>query len=169
MATFLGPRRRSGHHQPARAVIIEAVPEDKVAVIRLLEQSHHAAGFDGEDGFNFPFDPAYAERLFLEHLLPGALCLVLKPDGGPARGVLMAAAAEHPFGPVRIARETVWFIEPGWRGVSAIKMLDAYEAWARELGCQFAGMAGMGDDPEVAKLYWRRGYHVAERHFLKAV
>ena len=27
-------------------------------------------------------------------------------------------------------------------------MLDAYEQWARERGCQFVGMAGMGDDPE---------------------
>ena len=150
-------------------MIVEAVPEDKVPVIRLLEQSHHSAGFDNDEGgFCFPFDPAYAERLFLEHLMPGRLCLVLKSDD-VARGVLMATAAEHPFGQVRIARETVWFINPSHRGISSVKMLDAYEAWARDHGCQFVGMAGMGAHPDVAKLYERRGYRPAERHFLKAI
>ena len=48
-------------------------------------------------------------------------------------------------------------------------MLDAYEAWAGSQGCAFAGMAGMGADPDVAKLYLRRGYRVAETHFLKAL
>jgi len=151
-------------------MIIEAVSDDKVAVILLLQQAHHAAGFDdGDNGFSFPFEAAYAERLFLAHLLSGALCLVLKPEGDMARGVLMAVAAEHPMGPVRIARETVWYIEPSHRGSNAVKMLDAYEAWARARGCYFVAMAGMGDDPRVAKLYQRRGYHVAERHFLKSI
>ena len=152
-------------------MILDAVPQDKVAVINLLRQSHIEAGFHRRDGgFSFNFDPAYAERLFLSHLSSGALCLVLKPegDGDQARGVLMAAAAEHPFWPVRISRETVWYIDPGYRGISAVKMLDEYEAWAQEHGCQFAGMAGMGEDPDVAKLYRRRGYRPAEIHFLKA-
>ena len=66
--------------------------------------------------FAFPFDPAYAERLFLVHLMPRHLCLVHDVEG-TAQGVLMAVAAEHPFGPVRVARETVWFIEPDYRGL----------------------------------------------------
>jgi hypothetical protein len=151
-------------------MILDALPIDRDDVIQLLRLSHDAAGFVRHQGggFSFPFDPAYAERLFLMHLVADHLCLILKSND-TARGLLMAACAEHPFGPVKIARETVWFIEPGFRGSAAVRMLDRYESWAHLNGCRYAGMAGMGDDPDVGKLYLRRGYFVAERHFLKAV
>jgi hypothetical protein len=152
-------------------MIRQAVIDDKARVITLLRHSRDAAGFDdagGPTGFSFPFEPAHAERLFLAHLEPHRLCLVLVADG-VAQGVLMAIAAEHPFGPVRLARETAWWIEPDYRGRHALRMLDGYEQWGRAEQCQFIGMAGMGDDPAVAKLYLRRGYWVAETHFLRAL
>jgi hypothetical protein len=142
---------------------------DKARLITLLRHSHSAAFFNAtESVFPFEFDPAYAERLVLVHLMPRHLCLVLDVEG-TAQGVLMAAAAQHPFGPVWLARETVWWIEPDYRGLAAVKMLDGYESWARGLGCQYIGMASMGDDPDVGRLYLRRGFKVAERHFLKAI
>lgn len=142
---------------------------DRTRAVELLRDSHGAAGFGGGDGFVFPFDCAYAARLFLAHLqAPRALCLVNEVAGRP-QGLLLAIAYEHPFGPVWLARETVWWIDPSHRGRAAVAMLDAYEAWAAEQGCKFAGMAGMGEDPDVAKLYLRRGYRVAETHFLKAI
>lgn len=142
---------------------------DKDRIIRLLADSHKSAGFDGAAGFTFPFDAAYAERLFLAHVKESrALCLIYAAGFGVPQGVLMATASEHPFGPVWLARETVWWIDPAHRGgVAAVRMLDAYENWATAQGCAFAGMAGMGDDPAVAKLYQRRGYGVAETHYLK--
>ncbi|WP_375414620.1 GCN5 family acetyltransferase [uncultured Bradyrhizobium sp.] len=153
-------------------MIRPAVPADKTRVIELLKDSREAAGFDtskGLTGFVFPFDPAYAERLFLSHLVAlRALCLVLDV-GGSAQGVLMSVAYEHPFGPVWIAKETVWWIDPEHRGPAAARMLDAYEAWAQGQHCTFVGMAGMGADPDVAKLYVRRGYRMAETHYLKSV
>ena len=152
-------------------MIRQAVIDDKARVITLLRHSRDAAGFDdagGPTGFAFDFDAAYAERLFLAHLAPHRLCLLLHV-GGMAQGILMAACGDHPFGPVRLARETVWWIEPDYRGLGAVKMLNGYELWARDQGCTFIGMAGMGDDPQVGRLYLRRGYRVAETHFLKAV
>ena len=153
-------------------MIRAAVLADQDDVVRLLEHSRQGAGFDQADGltgFSFPFDRGYALQLFLAHLIGMRCCLVLEA-GGAAQGVLMAVADPHPFGPVWLARETVWWIEPAWRGGgAALRMLQAYEAWARDRGCAFIGMAGMGADPEVAKLYLRRGYRAAETHFLKAV
>lgn len=153
-------------------MIRPAVPSDRDAVIVLLEHSRQAAGFDdagGLTGFCFPFRPPYAGRLFAAHLgQPDRLCLVLD-DHGAAQGVLMAVAAEHPFGPVRLARETVWWIEPDYRGPSALRMLADYEAWAKGQGCDFVGMAGMGADPSVGRLYERRGFRPAEVHYLKAL
>src|SRR4030095_4475300 len=111
-----------------------ATIEDKAWVITLLDHSRIAAGFAGADGisgFSFAFDPAYAERLFLTHLLrPDMLCLLLEQDG-LAQGVLMAVASEHPFGPVRLARETLWWIEPEYRGLSAGQMAGCFGELAR--------------------------------------
>lgn len=153
-------------------MIRPAVVSDRTRIVQLLKASREGAGYDRADGltgFVFPFDPAYADRLFRAHLdQPRACCVVLDVDGS-AQGVLMATAGEHPFGPVMLARETVWFIDPAYRGPAAIRMMDAYERWAQSLGCTYIGMAGMGADPDVAKLYLRRGYRVAETHFLKAL
>ena len=124
-----------------------AVPSDKVSVIRLLAHSRAAARFDRADGettFNFPFDPAYAERLFLAHLVLDRLCLVLDVDGA-AQGVLMAVALDHPFGPVRLARETVWWIEPHHRGPKRrCACSSSTKTGARQQHCQFTrSMAGL--------------------------
>lgn len=142
---------------------------DRTRAVELLRASHTGAGFDGGDGFAFPFDCAYAARLFVGHVDKPTACCMVHDVSGVAQGLLLAIAYEHPFGPVWLARETVWWIDPAHRGRAAIAMLDGYEAWAAARGCAFAGMAGMGDDPDVAKLYLRRGYFVAERHFLKVL
>ncbi|PWJ73819.1 acetyltransferase (GNAT) family protein [Pseudaminobacter salicylatoxidans] len=153
-------------------MIREAVERDRLRVVRLLKDSRAGAGFDdmtGPTGFTFPFVAAYAERMFKEHRAdPNSLCLVYAPDDRP-QGVLMAKAFEHMFGPVWFAQETLWWIDPAHRGKAAVQMLDAYEVWAKTRGCAFAGMAGMGADPIVARLYLRRGYRVAETNFLKAL
>lgn len=152
-------------------MIRAATAADKARVITLLRHSRTAAGFDRADGltgFSFPFDPAYAERLFLLHQMPRHVCLLHDVEGS-AQGVLMASYDWHPFGEVRLARETVWWIEPDYRGLGAVKMLDAYEAWALANHCAFIGMAGLGADPNVGKLYARRGYRIAETHYLKAI
>lgn len=149
-----------------------AAVKDRERVVELLADSRSGAGFDdpaGVTGFVFPFRADYAERLFLAHLRGRSLAIVHDVDGR-AEGVLMATAYEHKFGPVWLANETAWWIDPAHRGgTAAPRMLDAYEKWAAAQGCQFAGMAGMGDDPAVMKLYLRRGYRCAETHCLKAL
>lgn len=146
---------------------------DRSRVVELLRDSRIGAGFDrtnGISGFVFPFDPAYAARLFVQHVTaPNAVCFVLDVDG-VAQGVLMAVAFDHPYGPVRVAKESMWWIDPAHRGgAAAIRMLDALDAWGREQGCDYSGVAGMGADPAVSKLYERRGYRAAELHHLKAL
>jgi hypothetical protein len=153
-------------------MIRAGVSSDRSRAIELLADSHRAAGFDradGPTGFAFPFDPGYADRLFFSHLIAPHHCALVSEVDGLIQGVLLAVAYQHRFGPVWLADETVWWIDPKHRGSAAPRMLDAYETWAREQHCAFAGMAGMGEDPDVAKLYVRRGYRVAETHFLKAI
>lgn len=156
-------------------MIRTAVTSDRDRVVELLRDSRVGAEFDRPDGltgFAFPFDPAYATRLFARYLRGfefKACCLVYDVEGVP-QGILMAHAFEHDFGPVWIAQERLWWIDPAHRGgTAASRMLDAYENWAAARGCRFAGMAGMGSDPVVMKLYERRGYRDAETHCLKVL
>jgi len=132
--------------------------EDRDRVVVLLRESHEAAGF------TFPFQAAYADQLFQQHMLSPMACVLVAGDR--AQGVLMAAAFEHPFGAGRIAKETVWFVSPEARGRGAIKMLDAYETWARSVGCVSAGMASLATN-DVSILYERRGYSAVETYFMK--
>lgn len=131
---------------------------DRDRVIALLRESHAAAGF------TFPFQAAYAEKLFNQHICSDKACVLVA--GKPAQAVLMAVVFEHPFGAGRIAKETVWFVTPQARGRGAVAMLDAYEAWARSIGCVSAGMASLITN-DVSKLYERRGYSAVETHFMK--
>lgn len=154
-------------------MIRPAKPSDKNRVIELLRDSRVGAGFDRADGisgFTFPFDPAYAARMFSYHTsTASAVCFIHDVDG-TAQGVLMGVAFDHPYGPVRVSKDSVWWIDPAHRGgTAAIRMLDAFEAWAKERGCQFGGVAGMGDDPIISRLLERRKYKPAEVHFLKAL
>ncbi len=135
-----------------------ATAEDRDRVVTLLRESHEAAGF------TFPFQAAHADRLFQQHLASPMACVLLA--GQPAQGVLMACAFDHPFGAGRIAKETVWFVTPEARGRGAIKMLDAYEVWARSVGCVSVGMASLTTN-DVSRLYERRGYSAVETHFMK--
>ncbi|WP_421476734.1 GNAT family N-acetyltransferase [Agrobacterium tumefaciens] len=135
-----------------------ATAEDRDRVVALLRESHEAAGF------TFPFQAAYADQLFQQHMISQKACILVA--GNPAQGVLMAVAYEHPFGAGRIAKETVWFVTPEARGRGAIKMLDAYEVWARSVGCVSVGMASLTTN-DVSSLYERRGYSAVETHFMK--
>lgn len=151
-------------------MIRKAKYSDRGRVVALLRDSRVGAGFNeasGQTGFAFPFDPVYAERLFLSYLSSSDRCCLIYDVDGVAQGVLMAHAYEHDFGPVKFAQERMWWIDPSHRGRAAIGMLDAYENWWRSAGCDFGGMAGMGEDPAVAQLYLRRGYLPAEKNFLK--
>ena len=142
----------------ASSDIRHALPEDRLAVIHLLRESHSVAGFA------FPFSAPHADLLFRQHMECG-LVLVC---GQPAQGVLMAMTFYHPFGAGKWAKETVWYIAPSARGRSALQMLDAYEAWARRQGCTTIGMASLASN-DVSKIYERRGYAPAETHFVKAL
>lgn len=135
-----------------------AAPKDRLAVIGLLKESHAAAGF------NFPFSAPHADLLFRQHLERGIVLVA----GTPAQGVLMALTFDHPFGAGKWAKESCWYIAPQARGRAAIRMLDAYEAWARQQGCTAIGMASLASN-DVSKIYERRGYAPAETHFVKAL
>lgn len=142
------------------------MPSDKMAVIRLLKDAHTAAGFSSDSPFLYEFEAAYAERAFLSHTGSlDALCLVL--DSGRPTGVLMARVFDYELGPARVAKETVWWIDPSQRGRAAMRMLEFYETWAAGRGATAVGMAALAAAPRAGEIYQRRGYQPVEQHFVK--
>lgn len=139
-----------------------AAPEDRYTVIGLLKEAHPASVRAA--GVDYPFSAAHAERLFFAHQGPDACCLILNERDG----LLMASAFDHPFGAGKWASETCWYIRPDARGRGALRMLNAYEAWARECGCVAVGMASLADN-DVGALYRRRGFESVEMHFVKGL
>ena len=142
------------------AIVRGATPADRWRVIRLLEESHAAAGY------TFPFEAARADKLFRIHLESDAACAIVLDVDGVAQGILLAAAFDHPFGAGLWAKETVWYISPDHRGRAGMRMLDAYEAWAASKGCAVISMAALSTN-DVSRIYERRGYRAAETHFVK--
>lgn len=143
-------------------MIRHAIPADKLRVVRLLKNAHAAAGLP------FAFSAPHAAALFDAQAAPHRARIILDVDG-IAQGVLMAAATDHPFAPIKVATEVVWWIEPAHRGTAASDMLAEYEAWAITQGCAFCGMAALEAAPRAGVIYRRRGYSPAEHHFIKAL
>src|ERR1700710_2847381 len=105
-------------------MIRRAVESDKMRVLQMAKSFHAASGVP------FPFSAPMADLLFRASLVDAdRVCLVYVPDG-VARGVLAAQAANHQFAPVRLATEIMWWVDPDYRGTSAMEMLAAYEEWA---------------------------------------
>jgi hypothetical protein len=136
-----------------------ATAVDRVAIVRMLRDAHAAGGLP------FPFSAPHAMALADRHIAePNLLALVA---GDPARGMLLASCQEHPFAAVKYAMETVWWIAPDTRGRFAAEMLAAYEQWALEQGCAFAGMAALAAFPRAGIIYRRAGFAETETHYLK--
>lgn len=143
-------------------MIRKAGSADRLRVVSLLRDSHAAAGF------TFPFRPAHAEALFKAHAADDGACCIVYETERQVQGVLMARTFMHPFGAGLWAKETVWWIDAGYRGRSGIAMLAAYEDWARGKGCVSIGMASLATN-DVSAIYRRCGYAPAETHFVKAL
>jgi GNAT superfamily N-acetyltransferase len=144
-------------------MIRTAVYADRMRVLAMAKAFHAASGLP------FAFSAPMADALFSVTLGdPEMLCLVLDVDG-QARGVLAAQAQMHRFTPVKMAFELLFWVDPNHRGCNARPMLDAYEGWARERGCLYVNMVGLGGDPLTTRLYERRGYQAVERHFMKSL
>lgn len=146
---------------PEGLIVRRAREADKVRALMLAKAFHGAAKLP------FAFSAAHADAIFRASLdQPDRLCLVLDV-AGVVQGVLVAEAGAHPFGPFKVASEIMWWIEPAHRGRAAVRMIAEFETWAKARGCGFAHLVGLGDDLAVGRLYQRRGYAAAERHFMK--
>lgn len=75
---------------------------------------------------------------------------------------------QHFFYKDTLAVETVWWVEEEHRGKGSIKLLEAYENWAKQVGCDYCTMSSVHfKDDKLPILYKRRGYKKVEESYMK--
>jgi hypothetical protein len=81
-------------------------------------------------------------------------------------GVMGATAEMNIFNYYRFACELMWWINPEHRKTKAAsKMLQAYEFWARKIGCQSCSLIDVMGNLDT--YYKRKGYERRETTYLK--
>lgn len=96
------------------------------------------------------------------------LALVSHVDDEPV-GILVAYAFEPIFSTTKLAVEVFWYLDPEHRqGRRGIEMMQAYEYWAKLVGCKVVQYGWLTSSPEgMKKLYERAGAQLTEHVYHK--
>lgn len=87
---------------------------------------------------------------------------------GRVTGILGAVTSHLPFSQGKLAMEIAWWIDkPNSMLFDGIKLLEAYEYWARNIAkAQYISVGNMNVSPKLAKLYAKKGYQKKEETWL---
>ena len=82
------------------------------------------------------------------------------------KGMIAGAVTQYLFGPYTMAVEIGWWIDPEHRKSGAgAELLEAFEYWAKQLGCAMVCMISIDDT--LGEYYEKRGYSLRERTYTK--
>lgn len=68
-----------------------------------------------------------------------------------------------------VASELAWFVDPDHRGKGALKLVKAFEGWAKEKGAEYITMADIRGISDLSNMYKRMGYELTEAAYSKKV
>jgi GNAT superfamily N-acetyltransferase len=126
-------------------------------------------GFIEESGYGLTPNPEKIVKL-IRSFMNDADKILLVIEDKEIVGMLGASVTESYFSNDRIAQELVWFVDPKYRGHrDSIKLIDAYERWAKMSKCSVIQLSTILDlvEGKVEKFYNRRGYKRVESAFIK--
>lgn len=119
----------------------------------------------------FGLDPARAQQMLEKFIIEGQeqFLVLISHDEGRSVGALAAYAFSPLFSSDKVATEVLLWLDPEYRtGHRGNELLDAYEYWAKLVGCRAAQYGLLSSaDPRLARLYERRGAKETERVYLK--
>ena len=144
-----------------------ATPDDAIPVAEMVQKFYEMALTD----MLGPYDKLAAANLIAATSMASDACTIVAEDGGRIVGTIGVLSYNHPFKPsVRIAQELFWWVEPEYRRSGTGKaMLDAAEAWAKDIGCSGMLMITIHgiDHERNGAFYERSGYGPFEHSYLK--
>lgn len=144
-----------------RPAVLDDIP-------RMCEMAEAFIGSIDDPAVEFD-GPGFATRMATYLQIPDFFVRVID-DGelGAVGGIGAFAGPHYLFVRPRMASEMFWWVEPDYRGgTAALRLIEAYEAWARDQGCEVVCFSAFVDDPRVARLLDRRGYRHMESAYSK--
>lgn len=138
-----------------RQVIREATEGDIPALVAMGKEFIEKAGH--------AYDPACAEQMLRQMVLDDSAVLLVNDNVTAMIGGLVY---RHFFNTEMVAQELFW-----WANGGGLKLLDAFEEWAKSKGATKILMVCLDAiQPErVAKIYTRRGYAPLEHTFARTI
>lgn len=129
------------------------------------------AEFYAEGNLPGRFNPEVFQRTWTT-LLSGKLgtIFLLKVQGQPV-GAIGGVVYPDPNDGDLVASEFFWFVTKEQRGIGAVRLLDAFERWARGMGARRMIMIHLQRlNPDgLRSFYERRGFQHVESHYLKEI
>ena len=144
------------------SLVRTARPCDRLGAVRACAAFHAASGIP------LPFCPDHVASIIAQYISDPSRLAVVVLNENSVVGVLLAHTCLSAMAPILISQEMVWWVNPTFRGRAPLKMLNIYEDWATQKGCKVIGMVGL-NDPQIHRLYERRGFVLTENHYMKVV
>lgn len=119
-----------------------------------------------------PLNEAHYTQQWRRLLLSGAGAMFLLEDGGEVVGGIGGICHPDLLTDRLVAAEMFWYVKPAHRGGTwAVRLLKAYEAWAKSQGCYSLSIGHTAHlMPERLKeFYLRRGYTPNETNYRKTL
>lgn len=111
-------------------------------------------------------------RAIITYFTANATVFVAEKHGAVI-GMLVAVLVPVWYAPsCRVATELAWWVEQEHRGgTAAIRLIQAYETWARNERASMVTMSNLevGDDNRVVSMLKRMGYRMTEQSHTKGI
>jgi hypothetical protein len=142
-------------------MIRAAVPADIGAIVRMTVELAR------ETGMPITVDPSWTAA-FVARVIGGEGLALVAEIEGRAEGMIVATIGRSSVSPAPIAIEHGWFCGPAAAGFG-LRLLGAYEDWARAKGCAMARMSIASGSTLGRVLSRRHGYLFAETALVKVL
>lgn len=146
-----------------------ATKEDIPVVVKFAENFYRVSGYNTMR-FSRQRTRSVVEAIVNDGGFSQVAILALH-EGKPV-GMVVAIAAQPPFTEEKVSSELAWWVEPEFRSSRlALRLFDAYETWAKTIGCTHIQSAYLTQtSPKgLDKFYERKGYIPVENSFLKKI
>lgn len=119
----------------------------------------------------FRLDTKKAVALIERFIVDGPkedLFVLVSYDGDKVVGAIGGYAFEPLFSTQKVATECFWFLEKEYRGGRrALDMMEAYEYWARLVGCDAIQYGMFTEGVDLSGIYDKIGAKLVEKIYIK--
>jgi|TARA_S200002703_G_scaffold41607_2_gene36118 GNAT superfamily N-acetyltransferase len=114
------------------------------------------------------YDPQKMESSVRQAIDLDSQEIFLLENDGIIIGMLACVVTEYLFSNRRVTTDLAWFVDKDHRGgTKSIRLIKAYEDWARSVGAEYICMADITNMQELGVLYKRLGYSLVESSYAK--